>query len=58
MDMLRLLLVLGGSVGMQASGDVMIIIGQHGRSLHELYPHFCGAKAMPTSLSSFVITYN
>ncbi len=34
-------------VGMQACGDVMI--GQHGRSVHEAIPHICGAKAIPTS---------
>ena len=33
---------------MQACGDVMI--GQHGRSVHEAIPHNCGAKAIPTSL--------
>ncbi len=27
-------------VGMHASGDVMI--GQHGRSVHEAIPHICG----------------
>ena len=35
-------------VGMQACGDVMI--GHHGRSVHEAIPHICGAKAIPTSL--------
>ena len=34
---------------MQARGDVMI--GQHGRSVHEAIPHICGAKAIPTSYS-------
>ena len=33
---------------MQACGDVMI--GLHGRSVHEAIPHTCGAKAIPTSL--------
>ena len=37
------------AVGMQACGDVMI--GQHGRSVHEAIPHICGAKAIPTSYS-------
>ena len=32
---------------MQACGEVMI--GQHGRSVHEAILHICGAKAMPTS---------
>ena len=43
-------LILGQArcVGMQACGDVMI--GQHGRSVHEAIPHICGAKAIPTSL--------
>ena len=36
------------TVGMQACGDVMI--GQHGRSVHEAIPHNCGAKTIPTSL--------
>ncbi len=36
------------AVGMQACGDVMI--GQHGRSVHEAIPHICGAEAIPTSL--------
>ena len=31
-------------VGMQVCGDVMIMIGQHGRSMHELYPHILGSK--------------
>ena len=35
-------------VGMQACGGIMI--GQHGRSVHEAIPHICGAKAIPTSL--------
>ena len=35
-------------VGMQACGDVMI--GHHGRSVHEAIPRICGAKAIPTSL--------
>ena len=40
-------------IGMQACGDFMIMIGRHGRSVHDLYLHFCGAMAMPTSLSTF-----
>ena len=36
---------------MQACGDVMI--GHHGRSVHEAIPHICGAKAIPTSLLVF-----
>ena len=35
-------------VGMQACGDVILMIGQHGRSMHEAIPHICGAKAIPT----------
>ena len=42
------------TVGMQACGDVMI--GQHGRSVHEAIPHICGAKASPTSLLIIIIT--
>ena len=41
-------------VGMQACGDVMI--GQHGRSVHEAIPHICGAKAILTSLLVIIIT--
>ncbi len=37
------------SVGMQACGDVMI--GQHGRSVHKVIPHICGANFS----SSFII---
>ena len=32
---------------MQACGNVMI--GHCGRSVHEAFPHICGAKAIPTS---------
>ena len=32
------------AVGMQACGDVMIMIGQHGRSVHDLYPHILWGK--------------
>ena len=42
------------TVGMQACGDVMI--GQHGQSVHEAIPHICGAEAILTSLSCFIIT--
>ncbi len=38
-------------VGMQACGDIMI--GQHGRSVHEAIPHLCRATAIPTSLLVF-----
>ncbi len=39
---------------LEARGDVMI--GQHGRLVHEALPRICGAKAIPASLLVIIIT--
>ena len=43
-------------VGMQACGDVMIMIAQHGRSVHELYPHILWGKGDSHFSSCIIIT--
>lgn len=43
-------------VRIQACGDVMIMIGPHARSVHELIPHTLWGKGDVHFLSSSVIT--
>ena len=43
-------------VGMQSCGDVMIMIGQHGRSVHEVIPTYLWGKDESRFYSSFIIT--
>ena len=44
------------SVGMQACGDVMIMIGQHGRSVHEVIPAYLWGKGDSHFFSCIIIT--
>lgn len=43
------------SVGMQACRDVMIVIGQYGRTVHKLSPAFLWAKGDSYFPSCFII---
>ena len=42
-------------VGMQACGDVMIMIGQHGRSVHEFIPAYLWGRGDSHFSSCFII---